>query len=99
MVNNKVQGQSDFVLMENVELRVREGGNKRAKETGQRNVHAFCIGTILSFEPDEYKIPKNMIEIDYNPFDHESFVVKSTQKPIYEARLALLIDEQLWVLK
>lgn len=99
MVNNKVQGQSDFILMEDVELRVREGGRDSTRRKEQRTVHAFCIGEVLSFDEDEYSLPKGLIEVTYNPFIHDSFVIKRSGKPIFEARIAVLIDERLFVIR
>jgi hypothetical protein len=99
MVKNKVLGQADFILMQNVELRVREGGNQKVTETGQRNVHAFCIGDILSTSHDDYKLPKNLVQITYNPHDHFNFIIKKTGKSIFDAKYVVLYNNQMWASK
>lgn len=97
MISNKVVKHTDFVVLEDVELRVREGGRLRARKEGQRNVHAYAIGKLITFDKSAVRVTGNFIEITYNPFKHDSFVIKKTGKPIYEASFAVLTDEKLFV--
>jgi hypothetical protein len=97
MISNKVVKHTNFIVLEDVEFRVREGGRIRARKDGQRNVHAFAIGTLITYDKQTVKVTGKFIEITYDPFKHESFIVKKTGKPIYEASFAVLIDEKLFV--
>lgn len=65
----------DFILKD-VNFIVREGGNRRAKNSGERNVHAFAKGYIkpavnLPLDFQHYRI-------SYNPFHNNSFIQNGT---------------------
>lgn len=82
----------DSIILKNVELRVRPGGKQKARIQGQRNVHAFCIGTEVG-EMDQ----TDLVEVTYIPFVHDSFVIKDSQAPIFTSALAILKDSKLYV--
>lgn len=81
----KVIAHQDEVLLTDVEFRVRAGGRARARKDGQRNVHAFAIGFLVDFLPHFKKR-----RITYNPFQDETFVVKSSRKPIKNSKFCVL---------
>lgn len=96
MHKSKVIKNVDMIALTNVELRVRKGGLRRAKKENQRNVHAFCIGTeieINTFTLEEFE------EVTYNPFLHNSFVIKSTQRPVFHCDFAILYSDKLYIPK
>jgi hypothetical protein len=68
-----------------VEFRVRPAGNAKAKKTGVKNVHAFAVpehclsGELLKDD--------RFVQVRYDPFLFDSFVVKDTGDPVYSARL------------
>ena len=79
---------SDYVKLEDVEFRVRQGGRERVVREKSKNVHSFVIGTLMDYcefpcenLPEE---PNNNI-VTYNPYKHNSFVYKGTDEPIYSA--------------
>lgn len=79
---------ADYVKLENVEFRVRQGGKEKVRKDKSKNVHAFVIGDILDFckYPCLNLPSENEGEIvTYNPYKNDSFVVKSTQEPIFSA--------------
>jgi len=84
--NGIVVLHADFLKLSDVEFRVRKGGLEKVRKEKVKNVHAFVIGTLEDFCefpcPD---IPQDMEGeiISYNPYKHDSFVVKSTQEPIF----------------
>ena len=91
----KVILHADYVKLGNVEFRVRKGGNERVRAEKQKNVHAFVIGELLDYckypcedMPSE---PNNNV-VTYNPYKYESFVIKSTEEPIYNAKLVEMIN-------
>jgi hypothetical protein len=77
---------ADFVKLSNVEFRVRKGGLEKVRKEKTKNVHAFVIGTLEDY--CEYpcdNIPEDSEGeiISYNPYKNDSFVIKSTQDPIF----------------
>ena len=46
---SKVIMHADYVKLDDVEFRVRKGGNERVKREKQKNVHAFVIGTLMDY--------------------------------------------------
>ena len=94
---NKVILYADYVKLSDVEFRVREGGKLRVRDEQRKNVHAFLIGTLLDYceYPCDKMIdsPSDMI-VTYNPYKHDSFVVKDTEEPIYSAEEVDLINKK-----
>lgn len=85
---NKVIMHADFVKLKNVEFRVRQGGKERVRDEQRKNVHAFVIGTLVDYceyPCGELPEPPSDIVVTYNPYKHDSFVLKSSDEPIYDA--------------
>ena len=79
---------SDYVKLEDVEFRVRQGGRERVIREKSKNVHSFVIGTLMDYcefpcenLPEE---PNNNI-VTYNPYKYNSYVMKDTEEPIFHA--------------
>ena len=79
---------SDYVKLEDVEFRVRQGGRERVVREKSKNVHSFVIGTLMDYcefpcenLPEE---PNNNI-VTYNPYKYNSYVMKDTEEPIFHA--------------
>lgn len=88
---------ADMVKLNDVEFRVREGGRERVRGEKRKNVHAFVIGDLVDYcehpcsnfnEPDFGEV------ITYNPYKHESFVVRSSEEPIFNADEVLLVNSK-----
>lgn len=77
---------ADFLKLSNVEFRVRKGGLEKVRKEKTKNVHAFVIGTLEDYCEfpclDIPQEPDGEI-ISYNPYKNDSFVIKSTQEPIF----------------
>jgi hypothetical protein len=84
----KVIGYARSVLMANVSFVVSESGRQRAIRDGQRNVHAFAVGTLVAADWIENKtaLPidwngaavyaeKHTRRISYNPFRGPDFTI------------------------
>lgn len=92
---SKVIMHADYVKLGDVEFRVRKGGKEKVRDEKRKNVHAFVIGNLLEYceypcgnMPDP---PSNMI-VTYNPYKHDSFVIKSTDEPVYNANEVDMIN-------
>lgn len=88
---------ADYLKLSDVEFRVRKGGLEKVRKEKSKNVHAFVIGTIEDF----CKYPCQVIPdapndniITYNPYKHDSFVIKSTDEPIYQADEVEMINSK-----
>lgn len=88
---------ADFVKLKDVEFRVRKGGRQKVNLENRKNVHAFVIGTLLDFciypcenlpgEPDGYAVT-------YNPYKHDSFVIKDSEEPVFSAEEVELVNSK-----
>jgi hypothetical protein len=77
---------ADFVKLSDVEFRVRKGGLNKVRKEKVKNVHAFVIGILEDFcEFPCSNIPQDSEGevISYSPYVNDSFVIKSTQEPIF----------------
>lgn len=88
---------ADYVKLKDVEFRVRKGGLERVRKEKTKNVHAFVIGTLEDY--CEYPCldlpnPPNDFVITYNPYKHQTFVIKSTGEPIFDAQEVDMINNE-----
>jgi hypothetical protein len=93
--NNRVVIHADYVKLVDVEFKVRQGGREKVIKDKQKNVHSFVIGTLVDYcsypckdMPTE---PNNNI-VTYNPYKYNSFVMKDTEEPIYQASVVKMIN-------
>lgn len=73
-----------YVALTNVEFRVQPAGQRRARSTGQKNVHAFVVGSLQDPDGDLWRLRKHRYAsavvgprrstAHYNPFKHDTFV-------------------------
>ena len=93
--NNKVIMHADYVKLGDVEFRVRQGGKQKVRNEQRKNVHAFVIGYLddyCEFPCDDIPEPDSNEVITYNPYKYDTFVVKSTEEPIYKANEIEMIN-------
>ena len=96
----RVVTHEDEMYLYNPIFRVQQGGNKRVRDTGVKNVHAYVQGYWdgPSFEP-MYKF-SCLRRISYNPYKHNTFVWADTEKPVFEIKHQHVFFNamgQLWV--
>ena len=68
------------IYIKDATLVVRPSGRKKVLRERRKNVHAFIKGTI---NKDTYM--GSIEEIIYNPYKYSSFVIESTEIPIYNS--------------
>ena len=95
--NNLVVLHADYIKLEDVEFRVRQGGMEKVRQEKSKNVHAFVIGTLVDFcdypcddIPEE---PTGDI-VTYNPYKYDSFVYRETEEPVFNASEVDLINSK-----
>ena len=93
----KVILHADFVKLKDVEFRVRQGGKQKVRDDQRKNVHAFVIGTLEDY--CEYPCPEIPEEpasevVTYNPYKYDTFVIKTTEEPIYNAKEVDMVNSK-----
>jgi hypothetical protein len=75
-------------------FKVSEAGRQRVLREQRKNVHAWVIGEwrpyAAPFSPTQ--------EATYNPYKYASFVLKDSERPIYDASRAWLENRRIFVL-
>jgi hypothetical protein len=87
--------KADYLRLSDVEFRVREGGKQKVRKETRKNVHAFVIGYLedyCKFPCDDIPEPESNKAITYNPYKYESFVIKDTEEPIFNANEVEMIN-------
>ena len=79
----KVVGHCSNLTLTQVEFKVSQAGRQRVLREKAKNVHAFVVGTLESFDK-EVSIETSKA-ISYNPYFANSFFVKETKEPIHKA--------------
>lgn len=93
--DNKVILHADYVRLGDVEFRVRTGGKEKVRQEKSKNVHAFVIGTLLDYceyPCEDLPSEPNDNIVTYNPYKYDSYVVKDTEEPIYQANEVEMIN-------
>ena len=92
-----VISHADYVKLSDVEFRVRQGGREKVIKEKSKNVHSFVIGTLMDYckYPCE-SLPSepNSNIVTYNPYKYNSYVMKDTEEPIYQAGEVELINSR-----
>ena len=77
----------DAISLIDAQLVVRPAGREKVLREGRKNVHAFIRGTV-----DGQAVQSQTVEITYNPYRYDSFVVKGTEEPIKTAESVTLTE-------
>jgi hypothetical protein len=103
----KVIAYSNTLLLTDVTYRVSQVGRQRVLATKVKNVHAGCIGTIISivspimrFQTD-LPISSELIclggtSITYNPYKYDTFVELTTEKRVLNSKHAFLFNNRIY---
>jgi hypothetical protein len=95
--DNKVILHADYVKLDDVEFRVRSGGNEKVRKEKSKNVHAFVIGTLLEYceyPCDNIPNPTSDKIVTYDPYKHNSFVYNDSEEPVYNAKRVDMINSK-----
>ena len=96
----RVIAYADTVVLTDVELKVNESGRQRVIREGRKNVHAFARGKLAATGGFETAHAARALwgyqltPVTYNPYRNASFVERRTQRPVTEAKGALLFLSQ-----
>ena len=70
---NKVTRKLSQVYLTNAMFVVRKSGNKRVREEGRKNVHAFVNGIIQNRLPNNQELFYNAHKVRYDPYTMDCF--------------------------
>jgi len=93
----KVVIHADYVKLTDVEFRVRKGGKEKVRDEKRKNVHAFVIGNLVEyceFPCDNMPEESSNTVATYNPYLYDSFVIKGTDIPIFNASEVDMINRR-----
>lgn len=96
----RVLGYVDRALMRGVTFYVSPSSRARALakgEDGQRSVHAWATGHLLTQDFDEHCLPQPLIDIRYNYKFHKSFVESESGRAVDRADYLAICEEQVFI--
>lgn len=89
-MRDRVVAHADELHLADVEFRVSQAQRQRAQETGQRNAHAFAVGTLL--DPDAHPRTDaqgaSATQATYRYKRHGTFVTATYEDAVYHAAYA-----------
>ena len=92
----KLINHTSFIHLKDAKLVVQPGGRARVLRDRVKNVHAFIKGEMTT--PSEClcnRIPMEIHQIKYDPYKNESFIITTTEEPIYYADHVMLLSNGL----
>jgi hypothetical protein len=94
---NRLITHADYIKLNDIEFRVRQGGREKVIKEKRKNVHSFVIGTLMDYckYPCE-SLPSepNSHIVTYDPYKYNSYVMKDTQEPIYKTGEVEMINSR-----
>ncbi len=91
-----VIAHADYVKLNNVEFRVRQGGMEKVRAEMSKNVHAFVIGDLVDFiayPSTDIPSATSLKSITYDPYKYDTFVYRDTEEPVTSAREVEMINQ------
>jgi len=89
----RVERRENSVLLKNCTFKVSQKGRERVLREKRKNVHAGVVGEYVDSRKE---LMENMIEITYNPYLYDSFVLKHSKRPVKKAEFVLLRNKQVF---
>lgn len=72
----------DRITLEQAKFIVRKGGQKRVREEGKKNVHAFAEGWVSREQDEDHT--HYWYDITYNPYKNDYFMIKDQDGNVEE---------------
>ena len=71
--SGRVIAHRQFITIRDAKFVVRKGGQKRVREEGKKNVHAFAVGYLMSSKQRSYH---DWDRVKYDPYTDDYFMHK-----------------------
>ena len=88
LVKKHVEG----IHLKDCKLRVGKKGRERVLAEKRKNVHAYIQGKEMDWWMGQWAAS---VEITYNPYKYDSFVVMETGEPIHEAHTVCIVENRI----
>lgn len=85
--NNLIIAHAESLVLHNFQCIIKEAGRNRVLKENHKNVHAFLLGHIVT-----YNIETPTKTITYNPYKFNYFYDKETFEPIYSGQYAFFLN-------
>ena len=92
----RVVAHCTSIVLDDVEFRVSEAGRSRVLRTKQKNVHAGVAGTWRVDASWDDTYTEDLVAITYNPYIYTSFVLKDSESPVFNSKMAVLKDRKIF---
>lgn len=89
-----VEYHSDVVVLNDCRFKVSQKGREKVIREKRKNVHAGVEGLLCGFE-NNYNL-EEFIELTYNPYKYDNFVIKATGQPVDKANIIVLKDKRIF---
>lgn len=92
-----VEHKSNTVELTDCIFKVSEASRKRVLKEQRKNVHAGVLGELKRLDlSTEIGDLSGLTELTYNPYLYDSFVVKSSEKPVKSANRVVLHSKRVF---
>lgn len=91
LVKGKVVARQNLVVLKDVVFVVSEAGNRRAREQGVRNVHAFADGVYVVTPLQESLPTEGWVPVTYHYKLHSKFVNRESGISVERASSAIFL--------
>ena len=93
-----VEHHATTVRLDNCTLKVSQAGRNRVLTEKRKNVHAGVQGDLcdIGFKVDIRALETDFVELTYNPYKYDSFVVKATEVAVMSAESIILHDRRVF---
>jgi hypothetical protein len=89
-----VEHHSSTVILSDCKLKVSQKGREKVLREKRKNVHAGIEGSLCGFE-NSYNLD-GFVELTYNPYKYNSFVIKATGEAVGGASIIVLKDKRIF---
>ena len=92
----RVIGHCDSLSLKECSFKVSDAGRARVLKEGKKNVHAFVVGFLVSYE---LFTPEHCLDrqITYNPYKYDSFVLaQDVQTRVLQMPNVAMFNRQVW---
>lgn len=96
---SKVINHPTSFVLHDVKMSISISGQTRVRQTQVKNVHAKVSGVSIEYPEASSINESEMIEIYYDPYKVDTFIVKSTGEPIYELPVLYGKDNRIYTPK
>ena len=85
-----VRGHQSCIVLEDAKFVVRKGGQKRVRQEGKKNVHAFAVGYMSEYSVSTSESLKkafgNWSRVKYNPYADDYFMHQNISDKQYKPK-------------